>query len=121
MEQAETSSTSTHPLVESDRVEGTAVYDVSRRRIGTIKRLVIEKTSGQVVYAITTMSGFLGGNSEMHSIPWDQLHYDTALHGYHTSITEQQLREAPEFSRGNEKLLSQRDWEELGEYYAGPA
>ena len=121
MTQMETLTSTTHPLIESDRVEGTAVYNASKKRIGTIKRLVIEKTSGQVVYAVTSFAGFLGAGSEAHSIPWDQLHYDTTLHGYHTNITEQQLREAPEFSRGTESLLHQRDWEELGEYYGGPA
>src|SRR5215213_5061013 len=31
------------PIIESDRVEGTAVYDPSGNRIGTIRRLMIEK------------------------------------------------------------------------------
>ena len=46
------SSTSPKPLIESDRVEGTAVYHLGGERIGTIKRLMIEKVSGQVVYAM---------------------------------------------------------------------
>jgi sporulation protein YlmC with PRC-barrel domain len=121
MVQMDTAAAPTHPLIESDRVEGTAVYDVTGKRIGTIKRLVIEKASGQVAYAVTTFGGFLRMGSEAHTIPWQYLHYDTKLHGYHTTITEQQLREAPEFSRGDGSLLSQRDWDELGEYYAGPA
>jgi hypothetical protein len=36
------------PLIESDRVEGTYVYDPSDNHIGTIKRLMIDKVSGQV-------------------------------------------------------------------------
>ena len=34
------------PIIASDRVEGTAVYDPSGSRIGTIRRLMIEKVSG---------------------------------------------------------------------------
>jgi hypothetical protein len=30
------------PIIESDRVEGTAVYDPSGSRIGTIRRLMID-------------------------------------------------------------------------------
>ena len=40
------------PLIESDRVEGTTVYDPQGNNIGSIKRLMIEKLSGQVAYAV---------------------------------------------------------------------
>ena len=46
-----------HPLIESDHIEGTAVYDADGKRIGTIKRLVIEKVSSHVAYAVTTLGG----------------------------------------------------------------
>jgi hypothetical protein len=39
---------SSKPIIESDRVEGTAVFDVNGRHIGEIRRLLIEKVSGQV-------------------------------------------------------------------------
>ena len=50
-----TSVTSVKPLIESDRVEGTTVYDAGGERLGTIKRLMIEKVSGRVVYAVVTL------------------------------------------------------------------
>ena len=115
-----TLSAPSHPLIESDRIEGTAVFDASGKRIGTIKRLVIEKTSGHVVYAVTSFGGFLGAGSETHTVPWDQLHYDTKLHGYHTTITAEQLRKAPEFSRGDEALLSGHERQQLNDFYAEP-
>jgi hypothetical protein len=34
------------PLIESDRVEGTTVYDPQGKNIGSIKRLMIEKSAG---------------------------------------------------------------------------
>jgi hypothetical protein len=109
-----------HPLIESDHIEGTAVYDANGKRIGTIRRLVIEKVSGHVVYAVTAFGGFLGLGAEIHTIPWEQLHYDTALGGYRTSITEMQLRSAPEFSRQDDSLLSHHERKELSEYYTIP-
>jgi PRC-barrel domain/Collagen triple helix repeat (20 copies) len=65
------------PLIESDRVEGTTVYDPQGNNIGTIKRLMIEKLSGRVAYAIMSFGGFLRMGSEEHSIPWSKLTYDT--------------------------------------------
>ena len=47
------------PVIESDRVEGTAVYDPNGKHIGTIKRLMIEKVSGRITYAVMTFGGFL--------------------------------------------------------------
>jgi len=117
MVQADTSPTPSHPLIESDHVEGTAVYDVDGNRLGTIKRLVIEKISGHIVYAVTSFGGLLGLGAEAHTIPWDQLHYDATLHGYKTSITEDQLRHAPEFSRQDDALLSGHEREELSRYF----
>ena len=51
---------SSHPVIESDRVEGTHVFDQRGNRIGTIKRLLIEKVSGRVLYVDVTFGGFLG-------------------------------------------------------------
>jgi sporulation protein YlmC with PRC-barrel domain len=107
-----------HPLIESDRVEGTSVYSVDGKQVGTIERLVIEKVSGHVVYAITTFGGFLGVGAEKHTIPWEQLHFDKMLGGYKTSITGSQLRDAPEFARQDDPLLSGHEREELSQYYS---
>ncbi len=87
--------TSSKPMIESDRVEGTAVYAPNGHHIGTIKRLMIDKVSGQVAYAVMTFGGFLGLGAHEHTIPWEKLKYDTHLGGYRTDITEEQLRGAP--------------------------
>jgi sporulation protein YlmC with PRC-barrel domain len=120
MAEINASSAPSHPLIESDHVEGTAVYDANGKRLGTIKRLVIEKVSGHVVYAVTAFGGFLGLGAETHTIPWEQLHYDATLGGYKTSITENQLRNAPEFSRGDDARLSGHERQELSRFYQEP-
>ena len=109
-----------HPLIESDHVAGTAVYDANDERIGTIRRLVIEKVSGHVVYAVTTLGGVLGLGAEVHTIPWEQLHYDLGLHGYRTTINHGRLLNAPEFARQDDSLLSGHEREELSRHYLIP-
>lgn len=86
-------------LVASDRVEGTAVYGPGNRRIGRIERLMIDKVSGQVAYAVLTFGGFLGIGEDHYPLPWAKLRYDTALDGYKVDISEQQLRDAPKFGK----------------------
>jgi PRC-barrel domain len=96
------------PLIESDRVEGTDVYDPRGNNIGSIKRLMIEKMSGKVAYAVMAFGGFLGIGEEEHTIPWSKLTYDTILGGYRTDITEEQLRGAPSFYRDRDYDWSDR-------------
>ena len=86
------------PVIESDRVEGTAVYDQDNRQIGTVKRLLIEKTSGRVVSVDVTFGGLFGVGAHHHSIPWDRLTYDTQLEGYRTDVTPEEVQAAPGFS-----------------------
>jgi hypothetical protein len=61
--QQATSEMTGKPLIESDRVEGTTVYDTAENNIGSIRRLMIEKISGRVCYAVLS-SGFLGVGAE---------------------------------------------------------
>ena len=109
------------PCIESDRVEGTTVYDPRGNNIGSIKRLMIEKISGRVAYAVMSFGGFLGMGEEYYAVPWQKLTYDTTLGGYRTDITENQLREAPAFSRDRDYDWSDRDRErELHDYWRSP-
>lgn len=106
------------PLIESDRVEGTSVYDMDGNHIGTIRRVMIEKISGRVAYAVMSFGGFLGLGSEDYAIPWSMLDYDTELEGYRTDIKEDELKHAPGFSRdqGYDWSDPRRD-RELHDYY----
>src|SRR3954451_2644376 len=99
MEQAERTRAPTHPLIRSDRVEGTPVYAADGSRIGKIKHLEIEKVSGQVVYAITCFNALWAIRADTHTIPWSKLTYDPQLHGFRTDTTRNQLRTPPESSR----------------------
>jgi|GEM_PF-241326 len=88
-------------LIESDRVEGTAVYDPDGHRIGTVEHVMIDKLTGHVAYAVLSFGGFLGFGRERHAIPWRKLDYDPTLEGYRTDITEEQLRRAPGLTKGD--------------------
>ena len=111
-----TFSDTSSPLISSDRVEGTKVFDGSGNSIGTIKRLMIEKTNGQVAYAVSAFGGFLGMGDQERPIPWDQLTYDTRLGGYRTGLTEAQLREAPTSTQDDNWTNRDRE-RELHDYY----
>ena len=109
------------PLIASDKVEGTADYDPQGSKIGSINRLMIERISGKVVYAVMSFGGFLGLGTDEHTIPWDKLKYDTTVGGYRTDITKEQLEDAPTFYRASDYNWSDRERERgLYDYWRVP-
>ena len=111
----------TGSLIGSDKVEGTAVYGANDTKIGSIERVMIDKKSGKVSYAVLSFGGFLGIGDDHYPLPWQSLKYDTRLGGYRTGVTEDQLRGAP-------KYRDDSDWNwtdvarnrALNEYYGVP-
>jgi len=90
-----------HDLIGSDRVEGTNVYRSDGKKIGSIERVMIDKMSGKVSYAVLSFGGFLGIGDDHYPLPWQSLKYDTSLGGYVTGVTESQLKGAPHYGNDN--------------------
>lgn len=59
----------TGTLIGSDKVEGTAVYGSDKENIGSIERLMIDKMSGKVSYAVLSFGGFLGIGRDHYPCP----------------------------------------------------
>jgi sporulation protein YlmC with PRC-barrel domain len=97
-----------HQLISSEDVEGTNVYDGAGKKIGEVDHLMIDKQSGRVAYGVISFGGFMGLGHSHYPVPWGALKYDTTLAGFRTTITEQQLKDAPEFS---DDEWGDRDWE----------
>jgi PRC-barrel domain len=88
----------TGTLIGSDKVEGTAVYGADRQKIGSIERVMIDKMSGKVSYAVLGFGGFLGMGNDHYPLPWASLKYDVDLGGYQTMIAADKLNKAPKYS-----------------------
>jgi sporulation protein YlmC with PRC-barrel domain len=73
-----------HTLVPSDRVEAASVYGRDGDKIGTIERLMLEKTTGMVAYAVVKWGGFLGTGQHHYPVPWSSLKYNLARRAYET-------------------------------------
>lgn len=89
-------------LIGSDKVEGTAVYGADQNRIGSIDRVMIDKTSGKVSHAVLSFGGFLGIGDDHYPLPWQSLKYNTELGGYQTNLTESMLSKAPKYTNDND-------------------
>ena len=84
-----------HTLVPSDRVEAASVYVRDGTKVGRIERLMLEKMTGTVAYAVVKCSGFLGTGQHHYPVPWSSLKYNLARKAYETTLTLEELRSGP--------------------------
>lgn len=110
----------THRLIGSDKVEGTAVYDRSGERIGTIHNFMVDKRSGKVEYAVMSFGGFMGMGKTFYPLPWQMLDYDTDLGGFRVEIDEEDLDHAPSFRAGGEPEFNDQYGRQVYGYYGMP-
>lgn len=114
-----TGDSSLHTLISSDRVEGTAVYNPSGNRLGTISALMIDKRSGQVEYAILSFGGIFGIGSDHYPLPWRKLDYNSVKHGYVVDMTREQLLHAPSYAPEEPQQFALSFFEDIKAYYRG--
>jgi hypothetical protein len=107
----------TSSLIGSDKVDGTAVYGADQERIGSVERLMIDKVSGQVVYAVVSYGGFMGIGDDHYPTPWSSLKYDTNLGGYLVNLTKDQLDNAPRYADESDWSWSRENDKRVYEYY----
>ena len=104
-------------LIGSDKVEGTAVFGADDQKIGSIERVMIEKMSGKVSYAVLGFGGFLGIGDDHYPLPWSSLKYNVELGGYQTMIPIEKLKGAPKYADESEWDWASARARGLGDYY----
>ncbi|MCB1521519.1 MAG: PRC-barrel domain-containing protein [Hyphomicrobiaceae bacterium] len=83
-------------LIGTDKVEGTRVFTHDGNQVGEIIRLVVDKPTGVVAYAVMSAGGFMGLKSDHLAIPWAALAYDQAVDGYRARVPDAKILSAPE-------------------------
>jgi hypothetical protein len=84
-----------HRLIASDRVEGTPVRRSDGTKVGSIERIMIDKVSGKVAYAVLSFGGFMGLGVKHIPVPWDQMKYGISLDAYEINLSDEALSRAP--------------------------
>lgn len=117
---AEMTSLKPHRLVASDRVEGARILNADGKKIGNVKRLMIDKVSGNVVYAVVCFGGFLGIGEEYFPLPWASMKYNSAVEAYEllTLMSDEELTKAPSFGVDKEFDWGNRE-REVDAYWIG--
>jgi|SRR6185437_1251260 len=88
-------------VVRTADVIGRAVIDKSKEKLGRVEDLVLDKSSGEVRYAVLSCGGLLRMGSEFYAIPWKKLDYCPEEKAFRMTIAKDALKAAPGFNKDN--------------------
>ncbi len=110
---------SMHPLISTERVQGTDVFDADGNKLGTVHSLMIGKQDGLVAYAVLSFGGWMGFGGELFPVPWSRLTYSTTFDGYVVTVRETELHAAPKFQGDADHRWNDGDWrDQIDRYYS---
>jgi len=112
-----TSTTVSHDVISSDKVEGTKVYNTAGEKLGSVDDLMIDKLSGQIRYAVLEFGGFLGIGTDRYPLPWNMLKYDTAKEGYVVPLDKNKLESAPRYAETEVPDFDDKYGKRVYDYY----
>jgi hypothetical protein len=106
-------------VVAADRVNASAVYSRAGDALGTVDRLLIDKVSGKIAYAVISIAGRDGDRRQ--PLPWCVLTYDPLMGRYLVNLDRSVLENGPTFRRDeaidwNSESFNRR----LHDYYSVP-
>jgi sporulation protein YlmC with PRC-barrel domain len=76
----------TRNLIATDRIEGAPVRNTDGVRIGMVKRLMIDKLTGNVAYAVLSSRAPAGSARRHLPVAWTRLTYDRKLKAYRLDL-----------------------------------
>jgi PRC-barrel domain len=80
---------------------------------------MIDKRSGDVVYAVMSFGGFLGVGKSYHPVPWNKLDYDESQSGYVVDVDKEMLEKAPTYALGQEPNWADHSYvRQIDDYYS---
>lgn len=111
----------TGQLISADKVDGTAVYNATGDKLGSVDHVMIDKFNGRVAYAVMSFGGFLGMGNKYHPLPWSVLKYDTQQDGYVVNLDKKVLEGAPVMEDADVADWDNRAWgQQIHNYYHVP-
>ena len=106
----------TQLLIQSNKADTMAVNTRDGDKLGSVYAFMVHKRSGQALYAVLTIGGFLGIGKAYYPIPFRLLSYDAAADSYVVTIDRRVLEGGPSWA-SNAPMFDQAYAERLASYY----
>jgi hypothetical protein len=96
------------------------VAGIDGDKLGAVRELFVELTSGQVAFVIIEAAGLLGGSGKFHPVPWSAVRYDAVARNFQVEMTKSDFKASPSYDR--EQLANRSyGWDEQASRYFASA
>ncbi|OIN84573.1 PRC-barrel domain-containing protein [Francisella sp. TX07-6608] len=89
---------------------GEKVVNHKGENLGKVKEIMINPTTGKVVYVVVSYGGFLGMGDKLFAFPIKAFKIDTANSQFKIKKSKEELEEAPGFDKNNWPETSSDYW-----------
>ncbi|MGY4396998.1 hypothetical protein ACVWZA_002189 [Sphingomonas sp. UYAg733] len=106
----------TQLLIQSNKVDVMPVRSRDGDKIGSVYAFMVNKRTGQAVYAVLTIGGFLGMGKAYYPLPFSLLSFDAAADTYIVTIDRRVLEGGPSWA-SNPPVFDQAYADRVASYY----
>ena len=106
----------TQLLIQSNKADQMAVKSRDGEKVGHVYSYMIDKRSGHTLYAVLTISGFLGISKAYYPLPFKLVEYDPANDSYRITVDRRMLEGGPSWA-ANAPLFDQAYADRVARYY----
>ena len=108
-------------LMGADTLIGNDVYNHKEERLGDIKEIMLDVSTGSVAYAVLSFGGFLGMADKLFAVPWSALILDTRNKRFLLNVEKERLKDAPGFDKDDWPNMKDEVWASKVRSYYGTA
>ena len=106
----------TQLLIQSNKTDTMQVKSRDGDKIGSVFALMVNKRSGQTVYAVLSIGGFLGMGKAFYPLPFSLLQFDPVGDSYLVTIDRRVLEGGPSWA-ANPPVFDQAYADRVSKYY----
>ncbi|MCB1680284.1 MAG: PRC-barrel domain-containing protein [Halioglobus sp.] len=99
-------------------VIGKEVKNGQGEHLGKIEDLMVDTSTGAIIYAVLSFGGFLGIGEKLFAVPLQAMHVDSEDEQFLLNESKQRLREAPGFDQDDWPDSADPHWcQSVYDYY----
>lgn len=97
-------------LMGADTLIGEDVVNAQNDKLGDIKEIMLDMSTGKVAYAVLSFGGVFGIGEKLFAVPWSALKLDTVNKAFVLNASKEQLKNAPGFDKDDWPDMSDATW-----------
>jgi len=106
-------------FLSASTIAGDDVYNGKDEKLGDIKDIMLDMSSGKVCYAVLSFGGLLGVGDKLFAVPWSALKLDGKNKRFVLDVETERLKNAPGFDKDHWPDMADGQWSKSIHGYYG--